>query len=87
MLTDFDYAQLENELATVLTADQRQWLAILLHDHVSGLFSTIALHTELLHRMLARDADITEEFALFRQDVRAAADHIHALQESLRKAC
>lgn len=86
MRADFDFEELERELDTIMTKEQRDWLAMLLHDHVSGLVANIGLQVEVIHRMMARDMDISEEFASLKENVRTASKHIAAIEMSVRKS-
>jgi hypothetical protein len=79
-----DFAEFEQEVGTVLSAEQREWLARVLHDYVSGPVSTIVMHVELIDRMLEREADIRDEFASLKKNVGAAAKQVAAIEASLR---
>ena len=76
MPRELDFEAFEHELSTAFSPEQREWLAMLLHDHVSGLISNIAIQVDIVDRMLDRDMDIREEFASLKENVRAASEHL-----------
>ena len=85
MPRELDFEAFEHELNTAFSPEQREWLAMLLHDHVSGLISNIAIQVDIVDRMLDRDMDIGEEFASLKENVRAASEHLVAIEMSVRR--
>jgi hypothetical protein len=81
---EIDFDKFEEEIGTILSQEQREWLAMLLHDHVSGVVANLALHVELIDRMLDRDMDIRDEFTSLKEGVRVGTRHIAAIEKSVR---
>jgi hypothetical protein len=86
MPREIDFDALEHQLGEMLSGEQLEWLAMLLHDHVSGLIGNLAIQIEVVHRMLDRDMDVREEFASLKENVGAAARHIVEIEKRVRRA-
>ena len=84
MPKEIDWDVLEEEIAEVLDPDQRQWLARLLHDHVSGLVTNLAMQVEIVSKMIDRDMDITEEVASLKMHVSETSQHIVSIERVVR---
>jgi signal transduction histidine kinase len=86
MPREVDFEALEEEIAEVLNYDQRQWLARLLHDHVSGLVTNLAMQIEIVNKMIERDMDITDELASLKENVSNTSAHIVEIERVVRPA-
>ena len=84
MPKDVDFEALEEEIAEVLNPDQRRWLARLLHDHVSGLVTNLAMQIEIVNRMIANDMDFAAEMASLKEHVSATSAHIVEIERIVR---
>jgi archaellum component FlaC len=86
MPREIDFEAFEHQLGEMLSREQLEWLAMLLHDHVSGLVGNIAIQTEVVNKMLERDMDIRDEFASLKENVGAASRHIVEIEKRIRRA-
>jgi signal transduction histidine kinase len=84
MPRETDFEALEEEIAEVLDPEQRRWLARLLHDHVSGLVTNLAMHIEIVNKMIANDMDITEEMAALKKNISTTSAHIVEIERIVR---
>jgi len=84
MPKEIDFEALEAEIGELLSYDQRQWLARLLHDHVSGLVTNLAMQIEIINKMISREMDITEELASLKQNISTASAHIVEIERVVR---
>ncbi|NJL95132.1 MAG: hypothetical protein HC915_16140 [Anaerolineae bacterium] len=84
MPKDLDFAHFEAELAATFSPEQREWIARLLHDHVSGLVTNISMQVEIVTKMINRGMDIQEEVASLKENVKNATQHIVAIEKSMR---
>ena len=84
MPKDVDFEALEEEIAEVLDPDQRRWVARLLHDHVSGLVTNLAMQVEIVNRMIANDMDYVSEMASLKENVSATSAHIVEIERLVR---
>lgn len=76
--------EFEAEIAANLTPEAREWVARLLHDHVSGLITSLTMHVEILKKMIEREMDIEEELASLRQETSEASQHIKMIEMTIR---
>ena len=60
MPKEINFEDFEQEVGQMLTPEQREWVARLLHDHVSGLVTTISMQVEIVNKMHARGMDTLE---------------------------
>ena len=84
MPKEIDFEEFEIEVGEVLADDQREWLARVLHDHVSGLITNMSMQVEIINKMIARDMDIVGEVASLKENVSAASRHIVAIEKTVR---
>lgn len=84
MPKELDLDVLETELDTNFSPEQREWIARLLHDHVSGLVTALAMQVEIVKKMLERDMDLTDEVASLKDNMRNAAEHIKGIESTIR---
>lgn len=84
MPKEINFDQLESELTARFSDEQREWLARLLHDHVSGLVTNLSMQIEIVNKMLARQMDLSEEIASLKANVSAASQHIVAIEKAMR---
>lgn len=84
MPKDVDFEALEEEIAEMLDPDQRRWVARLLHDHVSGLVTNLAMQIEIVNRMIANDMDFVSEMASLKENVSATSAHIVEIERLVR---
>jgi signal transduction histidine kinase len=84
MPKEVDFDALEEEIAEMLDYDQRQWLARLLHDHVSGLVTNLAMQIEIVNKMIERDMPIDEEMASLKENISATSAHIVEIERIVR---
>jgi signal transduction histidine kinase len=84
MPKELNLEALEADLEAGFTPEQREWLARLLHDHVSGLVTTISMQVEIVNKMHQRSMDLTDELASLKQNVSNATQHIVAIEKTVR---
>jgi len=86
MPLEMDFAEFQQEVGAMLSPEQREWLARLLHDHVNGPISSVVMHFELIDRMMEQGMDIRDEMALLKASLRSTANHLGEIQMSIRGA-
>lgn len=74
----------EEEISTTLTPEAREWVARLLHDHVSGLVTNLAMQVEIINKMKAREMPTEEEFASLKENVSNASNHLKDIEKAIR---
>jgi hypothetical protein len=84
MPREIDFDAFEEEVGAHFTPPQREWIARLLHDHVSGLVTTLAMQVEIINKMVSRNMDISEELASMKVNVSAAAQHIVEIEKRIK---
>lgn len=84
MPKEIQWETFEDEIAEALTPEAREWVAHLLHDHVSGLVTNLAMQVEIIHKMMSRDMPIQEELASLKENVSAASTHIKTIEKMIR---
>jgi|GEM_PF-3720129 len=84
MPKELDLDALEADFDTNFSPEQREWLAHLLHDHVSGLVATLAMQVEIVKKMLDRDMDLNDEVMSLKENMRNAAEHIKGIETVIR---
>ena len=84
MPKEIDFEAFEEEISQVLDPDQREWVARLLHDHVSGLVTNLAMQVEIVNRMIANDMDIMDELASLKENVSITSAHIVEIERIVR---
>lgn len=84
MPKELNFEQFQQELEVTFTPEQREWIAKLLHDHVSGLVTNIVLQVEIVNKMVARNMDIMAELASLKENVSNASAHIVAIEKAMR---
>lgn len=84
MPKEVDFEALEEEIAEILEPDQRRWLARLLHDHVSGLVTNLAMQIEIVNKMIDNDMDITDELASLKKNISTTSAHIVEIERIVR---
>jgi signal transduction histidine kinase len=84
MPKELNLEALEADLEAGFTMEQREWLARLLHDHVSGLVTTLSMQVEIVSKMHQRNMDLTDELASLKQNVSTATQHIVAIEKAVR---
>jgi hypothetical protein len=56
----------------------------MLHDHVSGLVTTMAMQVEIVNKMRSRGMDLENELASLKENVSNASKHIVAIEKAMR---
>lgn len=85
MPKEINFEDFEQEVGQMLTPEQREWVARLLHDHVSGLVTTISMQVEIVNKMHARGMDtLGAELASLKENVSSASKHIVAIEKTMR---
>jgi hypothetical protein len=84
MPKELDFEELTAELEQLMSPEQREWLAHLMHDHVSGLVSSLSMHVEIVSKMISRGMDVTEELASLKENVTNASTHIRGIERAIR---
>lgn len=84
MPKELNFEQFEADLEQNFSPEQREWLARLLHDHVSGLVTNISMQVEIVKKMVAREMDITEELESLKENVSVATQHIVTIEKTIR---
>ena len=84
MPKELDFEAFEVELSEKFSPEQREWLARMLHDHVSGLVTNLSMQIEIVNKMIARDMDITEELASMKTNISATSQHIVQIEKAMR---
>lgn len=84
MPKELDPERFAAEIAEVLSDDQREWLARMLHDYVSGSVANIAMHVEIVKKMVDRDMAIKDEVASLKSDVSAITQQIVMIEKIVR---
>jgi signal transduction histidine kinase len=84
MPKEINFDDFEAELEDMFSPEQREWLARLLHDHVSGLVTTMSMQVEIVNKMFARNMDLGEELASLKLNVSNASKHIVAIEKAVR---
>jgi glucose-6-phosphate-specific signal transduction histidine kinase len=87
MPKELNFEEFEQELEEIFSPEQREWLARLLHDHVSGLVTNIAMQVEIVNKMFARNMDveqISNEATSLKENVSSASKHIVAIEKTIR---
>ena len=84
MPKELDFDRLATDLEKGFSPEQREWIARLLHDHVSGLVTNIAMQVEIVNKMMAREMDITDELASLKAHVSDATQHIVQIERVMR---
>jgi signal transduction histidine kinase len=84
MPKEINFDQFAQEVEAVLSPEQRDWLARLLHDHVSNLFTAMSMQVEIISKMTARQMDTTEELASLKHNMSTATQHIIAIEKAVR---
>lgn len=86
MPREIDFEAFEQQLGEMLSTEQLAWLAMLFHDHVSGLVGNVAIQVEVVNRMLEREMDIGDELASLKENVGAASRHVVEIEKCIRRA-
>lgn len=84
MPKEIDWGTFEDEIAEALTPQAREWVARLLHDHVSGLVTNLAMQIEIINKMMAREMPIEDEFVSLKENVSNASSHIKTIEKMIR---
>lgn len=86
MPKELNFEQFEQDLEETFSPEQREWLARMLHDHVSGLITTLAMQVEIVSKMHARNMTdkIGDEIASLKENFSAASKHIVAIEKTVR---
>jgi len=84
MPKEIDFELLSDVMERGFTPQQREWLARLLHDHVSGLVTNLAMQIEIVNKMAAREMDISGELVNLKESISTTSKHIVALEKAVR---
>jgi glucose-6-phosphate-specific signal transduction histidine kinase len=84
MPKEIQWETFEDEIAEALTPEAREWVARLLHDHVSGLITNLAMQVEIISKMMSRDMPIQDEMVSLKENVSAASNHIKTIEKMIR---
>ena len=86
MPKELNLEQFEQDLSENFSPEQREWLARLLHDHVSGLVTTLSMHIEIVYKMHSRNMmdKLGDEIASLKEEVSAASKHIVGIEKTIR---
>ncbi|MFP4322344.1 MAG: hypothetical protein ACLFTK_07815 [Anaerolineales bacterium] len=87
MPKDIDYDELEAILNQYFSDQQREWIARLMHDHISGLVTNLAMQIEIVKKMIEREMDmdaIAEEVAALKENISTTSAHIVQIEKSIK---
>lgn len=84
MPKELNFEELEAQIEANFSHDQREFIARLLHDHVSGLVTTLAMQVEIVKKMVSRNMDIAQEVDSLKENMSNASQHIVAIEKAIR---
>lgn len=84
MPKEINWENFEEEVSEIMSPEAREWVARLLHDHVSGLVTNLAMQVEIVRKMMARDMPIQEEMESLKENVSNASTHIKGIEKAIR---
>lgn len=84
MPKELDLNELADQFSEGFSPEQREFLARLLHDHITGLVTTLSMQVEIVSKMVARGMDITDELISLKENVSNAGSHIRGIETTIR---
>ncbi len=86
MPKEVDYDELEAILNQYFNDKQREWVARLMHDHVSGLVTNLAMQIEIVKKMIDRGMDmdaIAGEVDDLKTNISNTSSHIVQIERAI----